>query len=270
LIGLAVPHIHIGSHQTWYDEHGSGPPLLLIPGLGASRLSWWKQIEPLSRRHRVISIDNRDAGDSAHAVEPYTIAELAEDAAQVIEALDLGPTNIVGWSMGTFIAQELTIRHPALVAQLILVAGSAGGPSQARPTPEIAAMLRRNEAESVESRVRRTYPLLAAPDYMQQHPEDLDLIVWSQSAKPMSFVCYQRQLGAVMSWHGIGPKLPTVTARTLVIHGDVDPLVPYPNGQYIASQIPGAMLSTYADVGHLPPIEAAERFNREVEEFLAA
>ena len=263
-----MPHVRIGSHQTWYDEHGSGPPLLLIPGLGASRLSWSKQIEPLSRRHRVISIDNRDAGDSDHAVEPYTIAELAEDAAKVIEALDLGPTNVVGWSMGTFIAQELTIRHPALVGRLVLVAGSAGGPSQARPTAEIAAMLRRNETESVESRVRRTYPLLAAPDYMQQHPEDLDLIVWSQSEKPMPFVCYQRQLGAVMSWHGVGPKLPDVKARTLVIHGDVDPLVPYPNGQYIASQIPGAMLSTYASVGHLPPIEAAERFNREIEEFL--
>jgi 3-oxoadipate enol-lactonase len=263
-----VPHVHIGSHQAWYDEQGSGPPLLLIPGLGASRLSWWKQIEPLSRRNRVISIDNRDAGDSDHAVEPYSIAELAEDAAKVIKALDLGPTNVVGWSMGTFIAQELTVRQPALIDQLILVAGSAGGPSQARPTPEIAAMLRRNETESVEARVRRTYPLLAAPDYMRQHPEDLDRLVWSQSTKPMSFACYQRQLGAVMSWHGVAPRLPNVKARTLVIHGDVDPLVPYPNGQYIASRIPGAILSTYDGVGHLPPIEAAERFNREVEEFL--
>jgi pimeloyl-ACP methyl ester carboxylesterase len=59
-----------------------------------------------------------------------------------------------------------------------------------------------------------------------------------------------------------------VKTRTLVIHGDLDPLVPYPNGQYIASQIPGATLSTYAGVGHLPPIEASERFNREVEDFL--
>jgi pimeloyl-ACP methyl ester carboxylesterase len=59
-----------------------------------------------------------------------------------------------------------------------------------------------------------------------------------------------------------------VKTPTLVIHGDLDPLVPYPNGQYIASQIPGATLSTYVGVGHLPPIEASERFNREVEDFL--
>jgi 3-oxoadipate enol-lactonase len=263
-----VPHLQIGSHSAWYDEHGSGLPLLLIPGLGASRLSWWKQIDPLSRHYLVVSLDNRDAGDSAHATDPYSIGDLAEDAAHVIRALGLGPVFVVGWSMGTFISQELTVRHPDLVRKLILVAGSAGGPTQTRATPEIGALLRRNEAEDVEARVRRTYPLLAGPGYMRHHPEDLDRIVWSQSLKPMSLACYQRQLGAIMNWPGIGPKLADVKTRTLVIHGDLDPLVPYPNGQYIASQIPGATLSTYAGVGHLPPIEASERFNREVEDFL--
>jgi pimeloyl-ACP methyl ester carboxylesterase len=170
--------------------------------------------------------------------------------------------------MGTFISQELTVRHPDLVRKLILVAGSAGGPTQTRATPEIGALLRRDEAEEIEARVRRTYPLLAGPDYMRHHPEDLDRIVWSQSLKPMPLACYQRQLGAIMNWPGIGPKLPDVTTPTRVIHGDLDPLVPYPNGQHIASQIPGATLSTYAGVGHLPPIEASERFNREVEDFL--
>jgi 3-oxoadipate enol-lactonase len=262
-----LPAVPIGSHTAWFDEQGAGPPLLLVPGLGASRLSWWKQVEPLSRTYRVINLDNRDAGNSANATASYSIADLAEDAAQVIRTLDLGPTFVVGWSMGTFISQELTIRHPELVARLILVAGSAGGATQTRAAPEIGALLRRNEAEDVEARVRRTYPLLAAPDYMRQHPDDLDRLVWSQSVKPMSFAGYQRQLGAIMSWPGVDPMLPQVTTPTLVIHGDLDPLVPYPNGQRIASQIPGATLSTYGGVGHLPPIEAPERFNREVEAF---
>lgn len=263
-----MPFLELQSHTAWYDEHGSGQPLLLIPGLGASRLSWFKQIDPLSRCYRVINFDNRDAGDSAHATEPYSIAELAEDAAQAVSALDLGPMHVMGWSMGTFIAQELTLRHPDLVNKLILVAGSAGGPAQARPAPEIAAMLRRIESEPVEVRVRRTYPLLAGPGYMREHPDDLDSVVWSQTTKPMSFVCYQRQLGAVMSWHGVAHKLCEVSASTLVIHGDLDPLIPYSNGQFMARHIPGAVLSTYAGIGHLPPIEAAERFNREVVDFL--
>jgi len=265
-----MPPLELQSHTAWYDEHGNGQPLLLIPGLGASRLSWWKQIDPLSRRFRVINFDNRDAGDSAHATEPYSIGELAEDAAQAITALNLGPMHVMGWSMGTFIAQELTVRHPDLVNKLILVAGTAGGPAQQRPTPEIAALLRRIENEPVEARVRRTYPVLAGPDYMRQHPEDLDRLVWSQSTKPMPFVCYQRQLGAVISWHGVAHKLSQVTAPTLVVHGDLDPLIPYSNGEFIAGHIPGALLSTYTGVGHLPPIEAADRFNAEVQDFLSA
>lgn len=263
-----MPAIQLGGHTAWYDEYGNGPPLLLIPGLGASRLSWWKQIEPLSQSFHVVNFDNRDAGDSALATAPYSIADLADDAAALIRMLHPGPTFVMGWSMGTFIAQELTLRHPGLVRKLILVAGSAGGPAQKRAEPEIAALLRRSETEPIEARVRRTYPLLAGPGYMDAHPDDLDQIVWSQTARPMPYAAYQRQLAAIVSWLGAGPRLPQVAVPTLVIHGDVDPLIPYANGEFIAAQIRGARLSTYVGVGHLPPIEAPERFNRDVREFL--
>jgi 3-oxoadipate enol-lactonase len=243
---------------------------VLIPGLGASRLGWWKQVEPLSQSFRLLLFDNRDAGDSAHATTPYSIADLADDAAQFIKALALAPANVMGWSMGTFIAQELALSHPELLRRLILVAGSAGGPTQTRAAPEISALLRRDGSEAIEPRTRRTYPLIAAPGYMTEHPADLDRIVWMQQEKAMPYACYQRQIGAIMSWSGVGPRLPQLRIPTLVIHGDLDPLVPYANGQYVASQIPGARLSTFEGVGHLPPIESPERFNREVEEFLTA
>src|SRR5689334_19825809 len=116
-----MPTVQLTSHSAWYDEHGSGPPLLLIPGLGASRLGWWKQIEPLSRSFRLLLFDNRDAGDSEHARAPYSISDLGDDAAEFIRKLNLAPANVMGWSMGTFIAQELVLRHPDLVRRLILV-----------------------------------------------------------------------------------------------------------------------------------------------------
>jgi 3-oxoadipate enol-lactonase len=265
-----MPAIAIGSHTAWYDEHGEGPPLVLIPGLGASRLSWWKQIDPLARSFRVLAFDNRDAGGSAPADAAYSIADLADDVARFMAAVGASPGFVAGWSMGSFIAQELAIRHPERLARLILVAGSAGGPTQTRAAPEIGVLLRRDETEPIEARVHRTYPLLAGPGYMQQHPEDLERIVWSQAAQPMSHAGFLRQFAAIASWPGVGPRLPQVTVPTLVIHGDADPLVPYPNGQYIAGQIPGARLSTYARVGHLPPVEAPERFNEEVAAFCSA
>jgi pimeloyl-ACP methyl ester carboxylesterase len=263
-----MPTTHVGSHTVYYDEHGRGHPLLLIPGLGGTRFSWWKQIEPLSQKSRVINLDNRDAGDSALGRGPYTIADMADDAAGVLQNLKLGPTYVMGWSMGGFIALELVVRHPALVEKLILVATSAGGPTAVLAAPEIGALLLRNESEDLEASVRRTFPVLAGPGYMLAHPEDLDQIVRNAQAKPMVLEAYQRQLSAVLTWGGVSDRLARFATPTLVIHGDADPLVPYANGQHLAAHIPGAKLSTYPGVGHLVPIEAAEHFNLEVMEFL--
>jgi 3-oxoadipate enol-lactonase len=102
---------------------------------------------------------------------------------------------------------------------------------------------------------------------MATHPEDLDEMLKTAKAKPMSLESYQRQLGAAMA-HDASDRLDRISAPTLVIHGDYDPLVPYENGKYLAAHIKGARLSTYPGVGHLSIVEAAERFNREVIEFL--
>ncbi len=262
-----MPTTHVGTHTVYYDEYGAGHPLLLLTGLGSNRLGWWKQIEPLSKKYRVINMDHRDSGDSALGTGPYTIADMAEDAAGVIQNLKLGPTHVVGISMGGFVSLELAIHHPDLVEKLVLVSTSAGGTTNVSPRPEIAALLMRTEGEDLETRVRRTYTTIAGPGYMQAHPEDLDQSVRNAKSKPMSLESYQRQLGAVMR-HNAADRLDKIAAPTLVIHGDYDPLVPYENGKYLAEHIKGARLSTYPGVGHLSTIEASEQFNREVMEFL--
>jgi 3-oxoadipate enol-lactonase len=176
---------------------------------------------------------------------------------------------IVGWSMGGFISLELILRHPGLVKKLILVSTSAGGPTYIPPTPEIASLLMPIENEDIERRIRRIYPSLAAPGYMQSHPADLDQVVHNATAKPMRLESYQRQLGAVMGWGGVSHRLNQIKVPPLVIHGDADPLIPYGNGQYLSTHIRGVKFLTYTRVGHLPPIEAPERFNRDVMDFLA-
>jgi 3-oxoadipate enol-lactonase len=265
-----MPTTQVGSHMVYYDEFGAGHPLILISGLGSTRLGWWKQIEPFARKFRIINLDNRDAGDSALSTGPYTVADMAEDVAGVIKNLNLDRTHIVGISMGGMIAQELAIRHPELVDKLVLVAATAGGPTSVNAKPEVAALLMRNEGEDLETRVRRTFTAIAGAGYMAKHPEDLDQIVENALAKPMSLESYQRQLGACMVHFGKGTadRLAQITAPTLIAHGDYDPLIPYPNGEYLAEHIKGARLSAYRGVGHLVMIESPERFNREVIEFL--
>jgi len=254
--------------MIYYDEQGKGQPILLIAGLGETRLSWWKQLEPLSQMSHVINLDNRDAGDSTLDSAPYTIADMADDVAGVLQNLNLAPVHVVGWSMGGFIALELAIRNPALVKKLILVSTSAGGPTSVHPAPEISALLLRKDSEELEPRVRRIFPLLTRQGYFLDHPEDLDQLVHNAKSKPMAIESYKRQLRALMKREGVSHRLAQITTPTLVIHGNTDPLIPYENGQYLAEHIPTAKLSTYTDVGHLVPIEAADRFNREVMEFV--
>jgi 3-oxoadipate enol-lactonase len=126
------------------------------------------------------------------------------------------------------------------------------------------------ESEDIETRVRRTFTAIAGEGYMVKHPEDLDHIVRSSLAKPMSAESYQRQFGACLLHfsQGTWDRLAEITAPSLVLHGDGDPLIPYPNGQFLSEHIPGAHLSTFPGVGHLPPIEAPQRFNQEVIQFL--
>jgi 3-oxoadipate enol-lactonase len=213
-------------------------------------------------------MDNRDAGDSSLGTGPYTIADMAGDVAGAITMLNLGPAHVVGISMGGFISLELAIRCPELVDKLVLVSTSAGGETNVPARPEILALLMRTEGEDLETRVRRTFTAIAGKDYMALHPDDLDQIVKNAQAKPMSLESYQRQLGAVMA-HDAASRLKDISAPTLVVHGDCDPLIPYPNGQRLAAHIKAAQLSTYPGVGHLVHIESPERFNREVMEFLA-
>jgi len=179
-----MPTTQVGSHTVYYDEFGVGHPLIFISGLGSTRFGWWKQIEPFSKKFRVVNMDNRDAGDSALGTGPYTIADMAEDVAAVIANLNLNRTHIVGISMGGMIAQELAIRHPELVDKLVLVATTAGGPTGVNPKPEIAALLMQMEGD-IETRVRRTFTVIAGEGYMAKHPEDLDEIVKHALAKPM-------------------------------------------------------------------------------------
>ena len=265
-----MPTTKVGSHTVTYDDCGAGDPVLFMSGLGGTRMGWWKQLESFSRKFHVINMDLRDAGDSALGTGPYTIADLAEDTAGVIKNLNLGPTHVIGISMGGMVALELAIRHPELLAKLVLVATTAGGPASVSARPEIAALLVRKEDEDGKARIRRIYTLIAGEDYMASHPQDLNQIVTNLTDKPMSLESYQRQLGACAGhlYRGVADQLAQIAAPTLVVHGESDPLIPYPNGKYLAEHIKGAQLSTYPGVGHLVPIEAPERFNREVAEFL--
>src|SRR3954470_24187271 len=113
-------HVRAGDLDIWTEQVGQGPDVLLIGGLGDTVESWQFQLDGLADRYRVVAFDNRGAGRTAMPDGPATVEMMADDAAQVLRALDVPSAHVAGFSGGSITAQELALRHPHLVRSLVL------------------------------------------------------------------------------------------------------------------------------------------------------
>jgi 3-oxoadipate enol-lactonase len=114
-------HVRAGDLDIWTEQVGQGPDVLLIGGLGDTVESWQFQLDGLADRYRLTAFDNRGAGRTAMPDGPVSAELMADDAAQVLRALEVPSAHIAGFSMGSAIAQELALRHPELVRSLVLM-----------------------------------------------------------------------------------------------------------------------------------------------------
>jgi pimeloyl-ACP methyl ester carboxylesterase len=120
-----MPDATVNGIRLAYEEHGEGEPVLLVCGLGQPALSWPVSILPglVAAGYRVVTFDNRGMPPSETPPAPYTVAEMAADAAALIEHLDLAPCRVVGYSLGSWIAEVLAADRPELVRTAVCVAG---------------------------------------------------------------------------------------------------------------------------------------------------
>ncbi len=265
-----------GNRKMAYDEVSPPNPkgtILLLTGLGSTRLAWSKQLEAFGMQYRTIALDHRDAGDSFQTTGRYTTADQADDIAAALPELGVSKTHVIGISMGGMMALELTLRYPELVDKLVLVSTTAGGKSSQRPDWGLLMMmmtppwLRGGFRMERGERALRTYSAIAAPGYFASHPEESATLAENARRLPLGRAAYYRQLMSTGK-HDAVSRLPSIKAPTLVIHGEGDRLVPPGNGRFLAQHIPGAKLITYPNTGHIPILERADDFNRDVLAFL--
>ena len=271
------------------EDHGppGGEPLVLIMGLGMQLVAWHPDFVAMlvARGFRVIRFDNRDIGLSQRfddkgmpnlALEsirfalgmkvsaPYTVADMADDTAGLLEAMGIASAHICGASMGGMIAQQLAVRHPQRVKSLTLIMTSSGSRKLPGPTLKVrSALISRpadaNNVQSVIEHYVKLYRLIGSPGYPAPEAylhERLGLSV-RRSYRPAGTA---RQMIAIAADGNRSPLLGQIRQPTQIIHGKADPLVPVAAGADLAAKIAGAEIDLIAGMGHDLPTELWPRF----------
>ena len=241
-----------------WERHGAGPPLLLIHGLGYARWGWEPVVEPLSRSFDVILFDNRGIGESDGPAGPYTAAQMAGDAVQVLDEAGVEHAHVLGTSLGGMVAQELALAHPERVDKLVLACTTAGG-AESFPMPEQTVRLLQNGAS-----LREFVENALAPN---PSTEIVERILRHREATAQPLEAWAAQAAAGMGFDAFG-RIDGIHAPTLILHGTEDAVVDSRNTALLEARIPDARVELFPGTGHLFFWEQPDRFVAAVEEFL--
>jgi len=260
-----MPKINVGGVQLYYEIHGDGVPLVLVPGFRTGLWLWFKQVETFARRFRTIVFDPRGIGQSDQPEASSTIKTMADDLAGLLSALAIDRAHILGASFGGFVAQEFAIAQPQMTRSLVLCCTSFGGLRHLLPsTSTLQAMAL---IEGTEERTRQNFLMAFSPKFIDERPAELEQLIRRRMQNPVTDETHFAQLQAAATFDAEA-RVSAVAAPTLVITGDEDTLVPPANSRNLVARIPGARLAVIEGGSHMFFIEQSEEFNRIVIEFI--
>jgi pimeloyl-ACP methyl ester carboxylesterase len=258
-------HVQAGDLDIWTEQVGEGPEVLLIGGLSDTVESWQFQLDELADRYRLTAFDNRGAGRTAMPPGPVSAATMADDAAQVVRALGIPSAHVAGFSMGSAIAQELSLRHPELVRSLVLQS------TYARPDALLRSQLNfwrwlGEVAPSERAFFEAFFTWVYTP---RAHADgSVDQVVEEALAFPhqQSVEAFQAQVD-VCRTHDTTDRLSEITAPTLVLSGELDIVLPPRFGRSVAAGIPNARFEVMSGEAHQPFQEVPDQWNARVDAF---
>ncbi len=240
---------------------------MLIHGLAYDRRGWGPLAALLARDFHVVLIDNRGVGDSDVPEGPYTMQQLAADAVAVLDDAGIESTDILGVSLGGFIAQEIALTQPERVRKLVLCSTSPGGVN-AFPMPErgVDAFTRFPTMDRAAG-LRLMVENSLGDHAVRERPELVDEVYAYRLDRAPAVAAWQAQFAASRG-HDAYERIPVIAAPTLVIHGLADTVIDARNGDLLAERIPGARIERVPDRGHLVMWQEGERLAPIVRDFL--
>ncbi len=244
-----MPKIEVGDATIHYHLHGQGEPLMLITGFSGDQYNWKKAIPLLDKDYEVITFDNRGSGFTEAPHTPFTMKTMADDAAGLLDALDIDRAHVLGWSMGGNVAQELTMEHPQKVGTLILMSTYIREPDRSRFA--IDAMIHAvKEGASMD-----TFQTMMQTWCSTEHffKGKLSVCEIGKGCDINVLDGFTRQKTALDAFDSRG-RLHRIAVPTLVVHGDEDIMVPIHFGEELAAGIANSQFEVVERAGHfLPP-----------------
>jgi pimeloyl-ACP methyl ester carboxylesterase len=284
---IPLKKVRVGDIDVAYKMFGKGDPIILFNGASDSMDAWDPSLlTGLSSNHTVIVFDQRGIGNTTAGSRPYTYQQLASDAAGLLDVLKISKADVMGYSLGSYLAQQLTIMYPNKVNSLVLIGSSCGGKDH---TPKPAVFLKlqsdivNNSLHNIPMTHEQINSLVTASlgsGWIKLHPESVNIpanITTFQQLKPSvnpEMVNNQNNVGKHWednpNWSGACDELAKLDKPTLVITGTDDNFYqPHVNSLKIAEKIPGAWLVQIKDAGHAVPDQYPVEIGKILNTFLS-
>ena len=248
--------------ELYYEEHGAGEPLLLIMGTGADHRFWMHQVPVYAEHYRTIVYDSRGVGQSTVPDDPTTcsMAVMADDAAALLDALDIEAAHVSGLSLGSTVGQEMALRHPSRVKTLQLHGTWARSDEWfVRMIETLEEPVKRGDMKAF---IRYALMWITSPTFLQESKDDVAGMEEAFLAEPPAAAGVLGHIHADKT-HDALDRLGDISCPTLVTAGEMDVQVPPRYGQEVSERIRARFhLFTGPHASHLSCAELADEFNR--------
>ena len=257
----------INDIECYYEVHGEGQPLLLIGGLASDSQTWLLVLRALKKRYKVIIFDNRGVGRTKDPGEAFDVALMAKDAAGLLDHLKIKNADILGHSMGGFIAQDIAITHPERVNKLILANTAAAISDRVKIFIEDLLGIYRSDGQ-YEFFIREFMKWLFTPEFLS-NKEKVSQFMQYVLAYPyrQSPEDFKRQFQACIKFHSTD-RLKKIKAETLILSGGQDRIVSQAETDLLESKIPNTVTNRLEKAAHSVQTEFPKQFIKDVIGFL--
>ncbi len=281
--GMPTEKVRVGDIDMAYRMFGNGEPILLISGASAGIGGWDPStLRSLSSNHTVVVFDGRGVGNTSMGSKSFSIQQLANDTAGLLDALKIQKTSVLGYSLGGHIAQQFAIEYPDKVNGLILVATTCGGKDGMPKPPHVIKLQSEivnkslNDIPITEEEIKSLTSFSMGSEWIRMHPESIEHIPDAQDLFAIvspNTVKQQFDMGMdweATNWNGACDELAKIGKPTLAITGtDDESYMPHANSLIIVEKIPGTWLVQIKDAGHAVMSQYPEKINKVLQTFLS-